>query len=110
MKLQEIRERVEKATSGPWMLWNGWGPLEVDGLHRASRIGPNRIREGLRAGEGDIDGTKDDLEFVAHARQDIPDLLDALEEAFFMLRQIGVSHVMPGKRLHDFLAKHGEGK
>jgi len=113
--LKAIRERVEKATSGEWKMWDGYGPR--GGFHYTPRIGTN-IATVFSAGGKDIEGRKEDFEFVARARQDIPELLDAFEEALGLLKQ-----VLPTKRapldtyfsdsyraIEAFLAKHGEGK
>ena len=75
MNLKEIREREQAATKGEWKMWDGYAH---DGFHYTPRIGTN-IQTVFSAGGKDIEGLKDDFEFVAHARQDIPDLLDALE-------------------------------
>lgn len=65
MDTDAIRRRAEAATPGPWK-WDAdralWGPGENDSV-----LWPQ-----------DIDGPNADL--IAHARQDIPDLLDRNEK------------------------------
>lgn len=69
-QLQAIRERAEKATQGPWQRGTGYqgdvysrsGIVIVDTEDSGS---PRQIR---------------DATFIAHARQDIPDLLAYVAE------------------------------
>jgi len=81
--LKGIRQREQAATSGPWKCWNGWGE-QSDGSIRCERIGttdPDAWR-GIRPNNfecPDLWGMKADFEFIAHARQDIPDLLAEVE-------------------------------
>jgi len=66
--LKEILARVEKATPGPWESFVG---------ARYNYSGEDFIRTP----ENDIylmQGTPDDQEFVAHARQDIPLLIEEI--------------------------------
>jgi len=73
-KLQEIRDRADKATVGPWKLWG------MDVMH--DPVGDSNIDTALL-----IANTEDphrglrtfNAEFIAHARQDVPYLLDAIE-------------------------------
>ncbi|MCR8986056.1 hypothetical protein NW801_13590 [Brevibacillus laterosporus] len=72
-ELQEIRERVEKATSGPWK-------------ERARNGDFMLIERGLV-----IAGTKSDLDFIINAREDIPNLLseiDRLRKALIEIKEI----------------------
>ena len=77
--LARIKERSDVATPGPWMLWEGYGSAES--AHVAV-IGPPAISV-LRSENGtrDMEGRMADFEFIAHARTDIPALLDALDAA-----------------------------
>jgi hypothetical protein len=76
-RLKQIRERAEKAASGPWEpeCWNDWqdesNPVPL--LHLKSPY---------------IFATADDFEFIAHAREDIPWLLEQLQVAIEALRAI----------------------
>lgn len=66
--LEEIRDRAEAATEGPW-----WTP---------SRMEPAEVFSGTGVGS-DVcvatESTKADAEFIAHARTDVPRLLAALD-------------------------------
>jgi len=76
-----IREAESKATPGPWLCWNGWGP-NTDGLMRVLRLGPDGeggIKESV--GQGDICGRHEDFEFITLSRAAVPALLSALDEA-----------------------------
>jgi len=75
--IKAIRERVEKATPGPW----GWDLYYIVGRVPKGRPGGEVIGE-MRATvdrlEYPLSQRKADAEFIAHARQDIPDLLEKL--------------------------------
>jgi hypothetical protein len=70
--LDQIRRRSEKATPAPW----------IDFLERRDQLsGESFIARGPNRLEGDlylIGATDADIEFIAHARQDIPRLLDEI--------------------------------
>ena len=72
-RLREIKEREARVTEGPWRLghYRGFGEEhDVDGP------------EGWALpGERGMFYRKADAEFVAHAREDVPWLVEALEEA-----------------------------
>jgi hypothetical protein len=68
-RIQQIVERERKATRGPWE-----GPEFVSWdilLEAAAMNDPKGSNEHV-----DIEILDDDWDFIAHARQDIPDLLD----------------------------------
>ena len=67
-ELAAIRERAAKATKGPWYRRQGY-VYRRDDPHNAF---------GFRV--DDCRGPCVDADFIAHARSDIPRLLDALEE------------------------------
>ena len=72
-QLDEIKTRASKATRGPWA-WNSRHGLGA----------PNRLVMWPSHEYGcdlDIEGEEADLDFIAHARTDIPDLIAALEAA-----------------------------
>jgi hypothetical protein len=77
-ELQAIRERCEKATPGPWRTVGKKPGYEVE-----------MIVAGDYADEGEPDlvvevwasaDNKADAEFIAHAREDVPKLLDEVKE------------------------------
>ena len=64
-ELQEIEQRCNQATCGPWRSW-------IEGRDHQSGS------DFISTGDGDIEligGTQADQEFIAAARQDIPALL-----------------------------------
>ena len=71
-RIAEIKRRCEWATSAPWsVVTDGTeSSVEATGLGRfVTHLNSNMHRY------------RDDAEFIAHARQDVPDLLDALAAA-----------------------------
>jgi hypothetical protein len=72
-ELEEIRQRCDDATSGPWTSF-------VEGRDHTS--GSSFIMTGNGSNRGnDIElsgATTADQDFIAHARQDIPRLLDEI--------------------------------
>jgi hypothetical protein len=71
--IDQVRKRTEDATTGPW----------IDYLERRDQLsGESFIARGPNRLEGDlyfIGATDADIEFIAHARQDIPRLLDEID-------------------------------
>ena len=76
MNIDEIKARVEKATPGPWSVWPD---EEDDGYDTFSVLDSEDGRLGLSGFYGR--NALENAEFIAHARQDIPDLLEALTAA-----------------------------
>lgn len=82
----EIRARCEAATKGPWIRgFSDGSGVECDEDHGAY-ICPDLLDHPVVSGgsyEGIPKGVilSDDVEFIIHAREDIPALLDALDEA-----------------------------
>jgi hypothetical protein len=77
-ELEEIKKRCHAATGGPWKSY-------IEGRDHTS--GSNFIRT---AGE-DIEligATEADQDFIAHARQDIPRLLDSIEQLLARLKAL----------------------
>lgn len=74
-----IRARCEAATPGPW---DSYRPHPRYRCYQVERVAP----EGHLAGDGAVVACEDvnaaeNADFIAHARQDVPALLDALEAA-----------------------------
>lgn len=73
-ELNLIIQRCEKATKGPWISY-------VEGRDHTS--GSNFILTGTECNRRKnielIGGTIDDQEFIAHARQDIPKLINEIK-------------------------------
>lgn len=80
-KLAEIKSRAEAATPGPWRHWPEAGDIEIttDGFKEPI---VSKVRPRLGWGENIyVDNQEPDAEFIAHAREDIPALVAALEAA-----------------------------
>ncbi len=70
--LIEIRNRCNASTPGPWVSY-------IEGRDHTS--GESVVVRGINGSEEDlylIGGTIADQDFIAHARQDIPALLDEI--------------------------------
>lgn len=91
-RIAEIRQRAQQATKGPWEV----APCSSDDEVRNVVSEYKRVEGGAQANwiaeldasldfdsdiEGELERLQADAEFIAHARQDIPDLLDALARA-----------------------------
>lgn len=85
-ELKEIKERAKKATPGPWV-WRVPGYLcnkYIDALILDSNC-------TCKCDSGVWSSGVEDSDFIAHARTDIPKLIEALEEANEKLRVVGDS-------------------
>jgi hypothetical protein len=80
-ELNEIKERCEKATQGPWKSM-------VEGRNHSS--GSSFIMTGTENNRGeDIElsgATAADQDFIAQARQDVPKLLEEIERLRGLIR------------------------
>lgn len=77
--LAEIRARADAATEGPWMALVYRKPSAGDEGMYDVRAQPHPAMRGFTKLVADAHEGKADAEFIAHAREDIPRLLDALE-------------------------------
>ena len=84
-RLEAIRQRVEKATQGPW---NFEGNKWQDGYVIYSPIKRGFHNNGGEVAEVDDSYEPSDAEFIANARQDIPDLLAEVERLRYALESI----------------------
>ena len=75
-KLNEIKERAEKATSGPWDMQDDLFVVEGDGLILGDMVAKAT--------------SEADAKFIAHAREDIPALVAEVER---LQRGRNISHV-----------------
>ncbi|UUT18404.1 hypothetical protein [Bacillus velezensis] len=73
-QLEEIRQRTDAATEGPWRI----GKQSPNGLNNIGTIG------GLLTAQTT---NEDDAKYIAHARKDIPALLDHIAEVEQELRE-----------------------
>lgn len=71
-KLKEIQDRANKATIGPWVYMGETKPYEGMVLSSGNI---DRI-----CGTVGLDDRPNDMEFIAHSREDIPYLLAALKD------------------------------
>lgn len=77
-RLEAIRQRAENATPGPWILSpekcgpEGQGVYEAESFGHICEVGDPYPRGNNRPQEN--------MEFIAHARTDIPALLDHIAE------------------------------
>jgi hypothetical protein len=79
--LEEIRERCEAAAPAPWISF-------IEGRDHLS--GDSFISRGVNRSEEDLyltGGTEADQDFIAHARQDIPRLLEEIDRLFSLLEE-----------------------
>lgn len=70
-RLAEIRARAEKATLGPWQQWFSDPTAHMIVAEARASDGFQQVAENV---------TDEDAEFIAHARTDIPYLLDLVDE------------------------------
>ncbi|SUB84227.1 Uncharacterised protein [Pragia fontium] len=78
-----IKERCEKTTKGPWVSY-------IEGRDHSS--GSNFIMTGDENNRGEdielIGATIEDQEFIAHAKQDIPRLINEIERLKKLIKNI----------------------
>jgi hypothetical protein len=82
-RLAEIEARAGKATEGPWLVGSAFGE---DGLL------PHEVVISPKQPTVDLPATpqgRRDAQFIAHAREDIPDLLAELEWKHSQLMTVG---------------------
>lgn len=97
-RLDEIEARANAATEGPWE-WEGEakGEWEIG----ANSLVPSRrpddpVLYGYGYDASGIEVSNDaDAEFIAHARTDVPALLDALEKVLRLHPRVVVLHADP---------------
>jgi len=86
-RLAEIRARVEAATPGPWVAdppvakvdnnWNRWTVMHPTDGRLGTWFVASLVPDVDRL--QDVEQEHSDAEFIAHARQDVPDLLDTMD-------------------------------
>jgi len=91
VNISEIRERESKATKGPWVIAvDSEGVIVDHQLKRSYYFVPEHL---LVDRSVDIDDQATyDAELVAYGRQDIRDLLDAVDRAREIIRCMIVDH------------------
>ena len=81
-ELADIRERLEKATPGPWEHTHKDCKhfMSSDFVDRkGDDIGVGLVTSDINQDNADLYATDADMEFIAHARQDVPILLAEVE-------------------------------
>lgn len=79
-ELNTIRERCEKATPGPWTTDRPTKPSDPDEFSRWVAICGLGGRTGVFADPPGGQFPWNDAQFIAHAREDIPALLDHIKD------------------------------
>ena len=97
-RLDEIEARANAATEGPWE-WEGEAKGEWE-IGANSLVPSRRPDDPVLYGYGyDASGIEvknpADAEFIAHARTDVPALLDALEKVLRLHPRVVVLHADP---------------
>ena len=97
-RLDKIEARANAATEGPWE-WEGEAKAEWE-IGANSLVPSRRPDDPVLYGYGyDASGIEvkspADAEFIAHARTDVPALLDALEKVFRLHPRVVVLHADP---------------
>ena len=97
-RLAEIKAREKAATKGPWQMWAGWMQWSKDNDTSFPNETHWPICQKSRQFKGGSPTKFDDIlcrvhnladnEFIAHSRQDIPDLLAEVERLKYDLRMI----------------------
>ena len=85
-RLDEIEARANAATPGPW---------EADGSAHVLTAGNTATFVARCADPDGSDAGVPDAEFIAHARTDVPALLDALEKVLRLHPRVVVLHADP---------------
>ena len=86
-RLDEIRERAAKATEGPWGHEVHLSATEVtadNGRVLVTEKAFIEIRDRYKPNPNDR--AVDNSQFIAHSRTDIPDLVEAVEDALQFIR------------------------
>lgn len=86
-RITEIKSRCEAATEGPWEYWDNRGkPYWLHRWPQDAGFPPTglivgEMNQGVQIGKSCSLHKPADCLFVANARQDVPDLVEALEAA-----------------------------
>ncbi|MBB5748555.1 hypothetical protein [Micrococcus sp. TA1] len=83
-ELDNMRERVEGTTEGPW-------EVDADDTRQIRTAGDGYWIASLRATYEDEPTRISNAEFIAHARTDLPRLLDALDAVYAELIEMDKS-------------------
>lgn len=102
LDLAAIRQRVEKATEGPWDYYVLPQPVGINRATLHSEHGPRETFWTVDLPpEIGAAGTESDAEFIAHAREDIPALLAEVERLRAKLKQLSTLPTVEAKGPND---------
>lgn len=90
--LRSIRERAEKATTGPWCVAGSPRDFVIAKHGGSERCSDNPV---LWADDDCLSGNPVDAEFIAHARTDVPKLADEAHRLRQVLRDVLVWQLGP---------------
>ena len=99
----ELRRLLEKATPGPWALYDGW---LHEGRAHVARIG-NAAGNGIGAPITDMAGEIADFELIVAAVNALPSLLDQLDAAEAALARVRELHASSGTAESQGYGAHG---
>ncbi|GEL95375.1 hypothetical protein [Cellulomonas composti] len=91
-RLAAIRARVEAASEGPWtVIAHDHARSRHETTERMWVWGPRHsvAQVGLADVDDEADPIRADAEFVAHARDDVPDLLDEIDRLRAVVSEAG---------------------
>lgn len=75
-RLEEIKNREQAATEGPWIIWAGRGWERIEYPIVTSHVGCPEPEKCIAFAY-----STQDQKFISHARTDVPQLMKALEQA-----------------------------
>lgn len=79
-RIEEITGRVEKATDAPWVQWVGHNKVFAGPVSENTRVGIRKWSQPICETDDDYPGCGLNAEFIAHSRQDVPFLLQLVQE------------------------------
>ena len=83
--LESIKERAEKATPGPWCVAGSERDYVIAKHGDSERCSDNPV---IYADDDCLHGRKEDAEFIAHARSDVPQLVDEVYRLRVMMQGV----------------------
>ena len=88
--LQEIRDRADKATEGPWRKCSDWMAIDPNiAWHYVESAATGEVITGNYAYEdGGVRSKPEDAEFIIGARMDVPRLVELVGEMAWNLRNV----------------------
>lgn len=112
--LEAIRARKDAATPGPWKRWDDGVDNEVSARIGSIVEAPGRTADGrvkrIASVTDWLGGPQQraDAEFIAHARTDIPDLLEAVDRLRSMVMDAQTEAQMQAAEVERLRAENAE--